>query len=552
MRSILRTRAPRRLAALALVAAIAPAAAAQSGAQSGTQSTAPAPDLSALTLEEAVARALEKNETILIERLSLDSAEAAITGAEGAYDPVLGLEAGWFQSTSPVNSAFSGAPEGELAPTLEGLDAGAGLRQLLPTGGQVLVSADGARTESDASFDLLSPSYGSGLGVELRQPLLRDRAIDAARLRLQVAAADRDRAAASLEREVIETVAEVERAYWVLLAFHRAVEVREEAVALAEEQLSETEIRIENGASPETEIAQPRAELERRRGDLLETRELVARAESGLKLLILSDADADLWLAPVVPVGPVEVEPVEVDLAAAIGEALALRAELDAAQAVIEQRRAETGFARDRVKPALDLVVSYGRFGLAGSRNPRNEPIPGFPVGVPGGLEGNFGDSLEQLVDGDFDEARIGFALELPIGNREAKAAAAIAENVERQSEADLAALRKAVRAEVLDAAAALEAADGRIEATRAAREAAEVQLGAERERFAVGLSTNFLVLTRQNDLASARLDEIEAVTDHLNARTEFGRVTGSLLQLRGIEVDTRPEAPQEAPSEAQ
>ncbi len=218
MRSILRTRAPRRLAALALVAAFAPAA--------GAQTT----DLSALTLEEAIARALEKNETILIERLSLDSAEAAITGAEGAYDPVLGVDAGWFRSTSPVNSAFSGAPEGELAPTLEGFDAGAGVRQLLPTGGQVLVSADGARTESDASFDLLSPSYGSGLGVELRQPLLRDRGIDAARLRLRVAAADRDRAAASLEREVIETVAEVERAYWILLAFRRAVEVREEAV----------------------------------------------------------------------------------------------------------------------------------------------------------------------------------------------------------------------------------------------------------------------------------------------------------------------------------
>jgi HAE1 family hydrophobic/amphiphilic exporter-1 len=540
VRSIIRNRAPRRLAALVLVAALAPVAAAQPV------------DLGALTLEEAIARALEKNERILIERLSLDSAEAAITGAEGAYDPVLGLDAGWFRSTTPVSSSFSGAPEGELAPTLEGFEVGAGVRQLLPTGGQVLLSADGSRTETDASFDLLSPSYGSGLGVELRQPLLRDRGIDAARLRLRVAAADRDRAAASLRREVIETVAGVERAYWTLLAFRRAVEVREEAVALAEEQLSETEIRIENGASPETEVAQPRAELERRRGDLLETREVVARAESNLKLLILSDADTDLWLAPVVPVEPVEVAPVEVDLAAEMARALGLRAELDAAGAVIEQRRAETGFARDRVKPALDLVVSYDRFGLAGSRNPRNEPIPGFPVGVPGGLEGNFGDSLERIVDGDFDEARIGFAFELPIGNRAAKAAAVIAENAERQSEADLAVLRKVVRAEVLDAAAALEAADGRIEAARAAREAAEVQLDAERERYAVGLSTNFLVLTRQNDLAGARLDEIEAVTDHLNARTELGRATGSLLQLRGIEMDTRPEAPPEAPQEAQ
>lgn len=531
-RSTITLRAPRRFAALALVAVFAPAAAL---AQPAEQS----PGLATLTLGEAIARALEKNEAVRIQRLSLGSAEAAITGAEGAYDPVLGAEAGWFQGITPVNSAFSGAPEGELAPTLEGFEVGAGVSQLLPTGGLVLLSADGSRTESDASFDLLSPSYGSGLGVELRQPLLRDREIDAARLGLLVAAADRDRAAASLRREVIETVAGVERAYWTLLALRRAVEVREEAVALAEEQLSETGIRIENGASPETEIAQPRAELERRRGELLEAHEAVARAESTLKLLILSDEDADLWLAPVVPVEQAEVEPVEVDLAAAMAEALALRAELEAAEAVVERRRSETVFARDRVKPALDLVASYDRFGLAGSRNPRNEPIPGFPSGIPGGLEGNLGDSLERIVDGDFDEARLGFAFELPIGNREARARALIAENAERQSEADLAGVRKAVRAEVLDAAAALETAAARIEATRAAREAAEVQLGAERERYGVGLSTNFLVLTRQNDLASARLDEIEAVTDYLTARTEIGRATGSLLAERGIEIDT-------------
>jgi outer membrane protein TolC len=98
------------------------------------------------------------------------------------------------------------------------------------------------------------------------------------------------------------------------------------------------------------------------------------------------------------------------------------------------------------------------------------------------------------------------------------------------------------VRAEVLDAAAALEVADGRIEAARAAREAAEVQLAAERERFDVGLSTNFLVLTRQNDLARARIEEIEAQTDYRTARAELGRVTGSLLDERDIELQVEVE----------
>lgn len=93
------------------------------------------------------------------------------------------------------------------------------------------------------------------------------------------------------------------------------------------------------------------------------------------------------------------------------------------------------------------------------------------------------------------------------------------------------------MRADVLDAAAAVESARARIEAARAAREAAEVQLQAERDRYGVGLSTNFLVLTRQNDLAAARLAEIEARTDYRAARAELARATGRLLRDRGIEV---------------
>jgi outer membrane protein TolC len=47
-------------------------------------------------------------------------------------------------------------------------------------------------------------------------------------------------------------------------------------------------------------------------------------------------------------------------------------------------------------------------------------------------------------------------------------------------------------------------------------------------------------VLTRQNDLSQARLTEISAQTDYRTARTEMARVTGSLLEERRIDVDTR------------
>jgi outer membrane protein TolC len=162
-----------------------------------------------------------------------------------------------------------------------------------------------------------------------------------------------------------------------------------------------------------------------------------------------------------------------------------------------------------------------------------------LPSEIPGGLEGDLGQSFQVLGDGDFDDTRVGLELAIPIGNRQARAGARIAEDVVQQAQADLERVRKAIRAEVLNAAAALDTAGQRIESARSARQAAEVQLSSERERFGVGLSTNFLVLTRQNDLASARLAEIEALTDYQTARTELARATGSLLADRGIELET-------------
>ncbi len=524
---------------LALVAG-APAAVAATGAAAsapaGETRTAEGASRK-LTLADAIAGALAKDEDIRVERAAFDSARAATTGARGAYDPQLGVDVSWESATVPVNSAFSGAPAGALAPTGRTTDGGFSLQQLVATGAQLSLTADASRGTTNSAFALLSPAYDTRLGVAVRQPLLRDRAIDQARLVVRVAAADRDRAAGALRQQVTETVAAVERAYWGLVAARRAVGVREEAVTLATQQLHETESRISNGSSPENEIAQPRAELERRRGDLLAAREAAARAETALKRLILGD-EAAAWSDGLDPVDEIAVEVKPVDVAAAMDRALSSRPELAIAEAGAAGRRAEAAFAHDRVRPALDVVASYDRFGLAGTGNPAASGIPGVPTALPPGLVGNLGDAFSQIGGGRFDDARVALELRVPLGNRAARANAAIARNAEAQAEAEITRARKAVRAEVLDAAAATGTAGARIEAARAGREAAEVQLAAEVDRFKVGLSTNFLVLTRQNDLAAARLAEITALTDYRTALTELARASGALLEARRIEVE--------------
>src|SRR5207249_3834270 len=61
-----------------------------------------------LTLDDAIQLALRKNEDLVIERESLAAARAAVTRANGAYDPLLQIDGAWSKTSEPFNSAVRG------------------------------------------------------------------------------------------------------------------------------------------------------------------------------------------------------------------------------------------------------------------------------------------------------------------------------------------------------------------------------------------------------------------------------------------------------------
>jgi len=497
-----------------------------------------------LSLADATARALARNHDIALERDSFRITDAMVLRAEGSYDPSFHLDARYRNRTDPVNSLLSGAPAGEIAPSSEGFSTYASVGQLLPTGGMVNLSAGGSRDLTNSLFTIMSPAWSTSLGIDLRQPLLQGLSLDPARRALRVARLDRERGAASLRRTVADTVASVERAYWSLVAARRDVTVREASVTLAAEQRDDTKTKIEVGTLPESDVAQPLAELERRKGDLYASQESAKRAELALKLLLLDDAADPLWNQPLLPADAPESEARRVDLAAALAAADAKRPEIAEAKSRLAEREVDADFARSRILPQVDLVASYGRRGLAGDLNP-NAPALGFtggPVVVPDALNGGLGRSLGTIGEGRFPDASIGVAVTVPILNRVARGDVAVANAQKSQALATLSQQRQRVAVEVRNAAVTLETAAARIDAARAGREAAQTQLRAEQERYGVGLSTNFFVLTRQNELAQAALTETAALTDYRKALTDFARSTGILLDERHIEI--RDDAP--------
>src|SRR5207247_9959731 len=134
------------------------------------------------------------------------------------------------------------------------------------------------------------------------------------------------------------------------------------------------------------------------------------------------------------------------------------RPEIEEAQAGLASLGIDVEAARNASKPRLDAYAAYTRRGLAGGLNPDAGPLFGGRVVLPRDLDGGFGRSLGTVADGLYPDLRVGVSIAVPIGNRAARANAALAEAEHRRGESDLARVRQAVRVEVLNAAAAVEA----------------------------------------------------------------------------------------------
>src|SRR5262245_43134875 len=174
---------------------------------------------------------------------------------------------------------------------------------------------------------------------------------------------------------------------------------------------------------------------------------------------------------------------------------------------------------------------------MAGDLESNATPF-GIPVSLPASLNGGLGNSWSNLFDQKFPDLVVGVSFDIPIGRRESRAQLAEAAANRRRVSTETAGMNERIATDVINAATAADTAAGRIAVARAGLSSARPQAGDDQARFAAGLSTNFFVLTRQNDLAAAQLGEISALTGCRKAHTELARASGTLLKDRNIQID--------------
>jgi len=98
--------------------------------------------------------------------------------------------------------------------------------------------------------------------------------------------------------------------------------------------------------------------------------------------------------------------------------------------------------------------------------------------------------------------------------------------------------LQNQIRLEVEGAIIAISRARAAYEAAVEARQLQEQSLEIENEKFANGLSTNFLVLQYQGFVAQARSTEVAARGAYVKARTALERATGRTLENHGVSIE--------------
>jgi outer membrane protein TolC len=153
---------------------------------------------------------------------------------------------------------------------------------------------------------------------------------------------------------------------------------------------------------------------------------------------------------------------------------------------------------------------------------------------VPGG----FGDALNQLFRFDVPTYQFGLTLTLPLRDRAAQADLADALVRKKLDTLRARSLEQQVRLEVLNAISQLESAKAGVQQARVALEFAQKDFEAEQKRYDLGVSILYFVLEAQTRLTNAQSTLVTQTIAYRRALLNLLRVTGQLLDERGIVVN--------------
>ena len=474
-----------------------------------------------LSLSEAERRALDLNPQVAEARLSIEAADFTVAQRQAAFATVFTTSFSQRSQTNPATTQLIG---GSNVTTVnnEAASYGSTLTTPLQWGGaRVTLDFGSNRTTTSNLFANFNPSYSSSLTTTYTQPLLRGFGIDQTREQLAQARLDQGTADTAFRQQAAQILASVRRAYWDLVYTVDALETARQSRALAERQLDESRLRLQLGTVAQIDVLQAEAEVATRVQAAVQAEGAWRAAQVALKQLIVADTGDPLWASTVVPTDRPgsEVTP-NIDVEAAVAQALGNRTDIENLRRQGDSIDLNLRLLDDQRKPSVDLNANLAFNGIGGTRLLR--ATSGLGTGSVGTIPGGYLDAFRTLGSLDFPTWTVALNISVPLDNGAANAAAARGRVQRRQVDARLRTLELQVAATITRLADQVTNVSQQVEAAAVARQLAEQRVEVETQRLQAGVSTTFLVLQAQRDLATAQTNELRAQLDFRNALVDL------------------------------
>lgn len=478
-------------------------------------------DAVTMDLATAIAAAARNNLSTQIAAMTPAINREDLIDAEAAFDAVLYSSLDHTKTDEPQTvPVLNGIPLGTPFRASDSTRFETGVRKRFRPGTEVSLSYDLTRGQNNAPGIGLQPdpAYTAAARLGITQPLLRGfgEAVNTATIRL--AGNAESRAMSDLRTNLLELAEQTESVYWDLVFAWRNLEIRQWLVDVGDVVRRNLGDRLNFDTKP-AEYSDAVARVEQRKGDVIRARRAVRSASDKLKILV---NDPSLTIGSEAVLRPADAfsdQPINYDLREAIVTALHRRPEIAQAILDIDDAAIRETLADDARRPQLNLSAQVAYFGI----------------------DADSGGAVANVLDDQFVDYILGLTFERPIGNRGPEA---LYRKSRLQRTQSLLAYRRTVQAVVLDVKAALRdmiTSYDLIQATRSFRVAqAENLRTLEAEEPLRGMTPEFLNLKfqRQEGLATARQQELQALANFDKSLSSLYRAMGNGLEMHGISVE--------------
>ena len=485
-----------------------------------------------LSLKDITRMALENNIDIAIEVTNQQSTQLSLISAKAAYDPSLSGSFSLSSSRNANTNRFDSAESGGFL-TSKSMRWSANFSQPVKTGGTFSASYSGNRSSSNSNSSNFNPNYSANGSIDFKQPLWKNFTIDSNRVNLKIRKLDIETSDITFKQTVTTNISRIKQQYWALVSAIEDYVIQRNSMRLAMINLRDNRKRVEVGTQAPITIIESEYQLAQRRQSLNSAEETIQRQMNSMRQYISDDRNNEIWSKVIVPTETPDFLEYRIELDTAIETALQKSPDIQKSDLELKKTDINLKLSRNNKKMQADLTASFNNSGNAGT----TKLTPDDPFYPPIDQIGGFGQSFKNLFNSGLYGWSLSLNLQVPLRNRSAETAYATQLITKDRTLLNRKKLEQNLVVQIRNAYQALQTARLQVETAKLGKRLAEEQLDGENKRYDAGLTENYRVLDRQDQLASAENSELKSLINYKNAIITLQEQMNTLLEESNLEI---------------